>query len=85
MWETKREAAVRNFFAIYYRHIKKIEMRVSDPTRLHDSDMGDGSVPDIKYCDILGFFGGVAYVGFPWPNNVNVAVTIDRQQSKQKT
>jgi hypothetical protein len=29
------------------------------------------------YCDILGFHGGVAYVRFPWPNNVNVAVTID--------
>jgi hypothetical protein len=29
------------------------------------------------YCDILGFLGGVAYVKFPWPNNVNVAATID--------
>jgi hypothetical protein len=26
---------------------------------------------------MLGFLGGVAYVRFPWPNNVNVAVTID--------
>jgi hypothetical protein len=30
-----------------------------------------------NYCYILGFLGGVAYVRFPCPNNVNVAVTID--------